>query len=319
MTAISADHLSKSFGRTRALVDVSFQVPGGSIVALLGRNGAGKTTTIRILTTLLRADAGSARVAGCDVREDPDGVRRRIGVTGQTTTMDSLLSGRQNLEIVGRFCHLSPAASRRRAAELLRQVGLENASDRLVRTYSGGMRRRLDLAASLIAEPEVLFFDEPTTGLDPISRAEMWGSIRALAGRGTTILLTTQYLDEADQLAHRVVVLNEGLVVADGTPEKLKASIGWQRIRVTLSHLDPAELNRATELLGPRAEVVGRFLHLPAPDGLRSLRETVDRLAVAGIEVHEVALEHPTLDEVFSAVTTDQTPDAGMVTRGAML
>jgi len=312
--AISVEHLRKSFGRTQALVDVSFEVPSGSIVALLGRNGAGKTTTIRILTTLLRADSGSARVAGCDVREDADGVRRRIGVTGQTTTMDGLLSGRQNLEIVGRLCHLRPASSRRRAAKLLSELDLEHASDRLVKTYSGGMRRRLDLAASLVAEPEVLFFDEPTTGLDPISRAEMWGSIRALAESGTTVLLTTQYLDEADQLAHRVVVLNQGVVVADGTPEQLKSSIGWQRVRVTLSHLD--DLERARAIAGHGAELVGRFLDLPAPDGLQSLQQIVDRLATANIEVHEVALEHPTLDEVFSAVTAEQSRDGAAATRG---
>ncbi|MGD0592466.1 MAG: ATP-binding cassette domain-containing protein [Acidimicrobiales bacterium] len=315
MIAISVEHLSKSYGRTRALVDVSFAVPSGSIVALLGRNGAGKTTLIRILTTLLQADSGSAFVVGSDVRDDAGGVRRRIGVSGQTATMDDLLTGRQNLVIIGRLCHLKPTKARERAAELLQRFDLEAASDRLVRTYSGGMRRRLDLAASLVAEPEVLFFDEPTTGLDPISRAEMWESIRGLAGRGVTILLTTQYLDEADQLAHRVVVINEGLVVADGTPEELKSSIGWQRIRVTLAVFDPTQMERARALL-PGAEIVGRFVQAPAPDGLRSLIQAADRLAAAGLEVHEVALEHPTLDEVFSAVTTEQGVEAAVARRG---
>ena len=224
--AITAEHLARSFGSTRALVDVSFAVEAGTVCALLGRNGAGKTTSVRILTTLLPADAGRARVAGFDVTDQAPEVRTRIGVTGQTATMDELLTGAENLETIGRFCHLGAATSRRRAHALLEQFDLTDAARQLVKQYSGGMRRRLDLAASLIAEPEVLFLDEPTTGLDPVSRAEMWTSIRSLVAGGTTVLLTTQYLDEADRLADTIVVVDRGLVVAEGTPEQLKASIG---------------------------------------------------------------------------------------------
>ncbi len=229
--AISVERLARSFGQTLALVDVSFEVPPGSVCALLGRNGAGKTTAVRILTTLLSADSGRAQVAGFDVFSQADKVRTRIGVTGQTATMDELLTGQENLDIVGRFCHLGAATSRLRANNLLRDFDLVDAKDRLVKKYSGGMKRRLDLAASLIAEPQVLFLDEPTTGLDPISRREMWAAIRSLVSRGTTVLLTTQYLDEADQLADTIVVIDRGLVVAQGTPEQLESSIGRPHVR----------------------------------------------------------------------------------------
>jgi ABC-2 type transport system ATP-binding protein len=301
--AITAEHLARSFGSTRALVDVSFAVEAGTVCALLGRNGAGKTTSVRILTTLLPADAGRARVAGFDVTDQAPEVRTRIGVTGQTATMDELLTGAENLETIGRFCHLGAATSRRRAHALLEQFDLTDASRRLVKQYSGGMRRRLDLAASLIAEPEVLFLDEPTTGLDPVSRAEMWTSIRSLVAGGTTVLLTTQYLDEADRLADTIVVVDRGLVVAEGTPEQLKASIGRPFVRVTLADADPAILERVRRLLGEEAEVSGRSVSAPAPQGLTTLEEVVGQLRELGVPVHEVGLEHPSLDEVFSTVT----------------
>ena len=301
--AISASHLARSFGTTHALVDVSLDVEAGTVCALLGRNGAGKTTTVRILTTLLRANAGHARVAGFDVTEQAPQVRTRIGVTGQTATMVELLTGAENLETIGRFCHLGAANSRRRAAALLEQFDLTAAARQLVKNYSGGMRRRLDLAASLIHDPEVLFLDEPTTGLDPVSRAEMWTSIRTLVAGGTTVLLTTQYLDEADRLADTIVVVDRGLVVAEGTPEQLKASIGRPFIRVTLPEADPATLEKVCRLLGEEAEVSGRSVSAPAPQGLTTLEEIVGQLREQGVTVHEVGLEHPSLDEVFSTVT----------------
>jgi ABC-2 type transport system ATP-binding protein len=301
--AISVERLARSFGPTRALVDVNLEVLPGSVCALLGRNGAGKTTAVRILTTLLSADSGRAQVAGYDVFTQADRVRTRIGVTGQTATMDELLTGRENLEIVGRFCHLGTATSRRRAGDLLREFDLVEAQDRLVKKFSGGMRRRLDLAASLIAEPEVLFLDEPTTGLDPISRREMWSAIRTLVSRGTTVLLTTQYLDEADQLADAIVVIDGGLVVAQGTPEQLKASIGRPHVRVALPDLDAAALERVRSVLGDQAEIRGQSVSLPASNGLATLSEVTARLERLGLPIYEIGLEHPSLDEVFSTVT----------------
>jgi ABC-2 type transport system ATP-binding protein len=301
--AISAQNLARSFGTTHALVDVSLDVPTGSVCALLGRNGAGKTTTVRILTTLLDPDGGHAQVAGFDIATQADQVRRRIGVTGQTATMDELLTGHENLEIIGRFSHLGAAVSRRRADELLVQFDLVAAGGQLVKRYSGGMRRRLDLAASLIADPEVLFLDEPTTGLDPVSRSEMWAAIRTLVSKGTTVLLTTQYLDEADQLADTIVVVDRGLVVAEGTPEQLKASIGRPSVVVTLADAEPAALEKVRAAIGDTATIRGRSVSAPAPDGLESLGAIVTLLEGIGVPIHEVGLEHPSLDEVFSAVT----------------
>jgi ABC-2 type transport system ATP-binding protein len=301
--AISVEHLARSFGQTHALVDVSLEVPPRSVCALLGRNGAGKTTAVRILTTLLSADSGRAQVAGFDVFSQADKVRTRIGVTGQTATMDELLTGQENLDIVGRFCHLGAATSRRRANDLLHEFDLDDAKDRLVKKYSGGMKRRLDLAASLIAEPEVLFLDEPTTGLDPISRREMWAAIRSLVSRGTTVLLTTQYLDEADQLADTIVVIDRGLVVAQGTPEQLKASIGRPHVRVTLTDLDVSALERVQSVLGDQAEIHGLSVSVPASNGLATLSEVVAQLEGMSLPIYEVGLEHPSLDEVFSTVT----------------
>ncbi len=310
--AISAQHLARSFGDTHALVDVSLDIPAGSVCALLGRNGAGKTTTVRILTTLLDPDGGHAQVAGFDIATQADRVRERIGVTGQTATMDELLTGHENLEIIGRFSHLGAVVSRQRADDLLEQFDLVDAGTMLVKKYSGGMRRRLDLAASLIANPEVLFLDEPTTGLDPVARSEMWAAIRNLVARGTTVLLTTQYLDEADQLADTIVVVDRGLVVAEGTPEQLKASIGRPSVVVTLVDAEPAALEKVRTALGTDAVIRGRSVSAPAADGLETLAAVVTRLEELGVPVHEVGLEHPSLDEVFSTVTHrlgDHSPD----------
>jgi ABC-2 type transport system ATP-binding protein len=312
--AIRSEGLAKSFGHTQALRSVSLQVPAGSVCAVLGRNGAGKTTTVRILTTLIRPDAGRAEVAGFDVIKEPERVRARIGVTGQSATMDELLTGRQNLDIIGRLYHLGAARSRQRADQLLGQFGLDDAGDRLVKTYSGGMRRRLDLAASLLASPQVLFLDEPTSGLDPVSRSSMWQTIRDLVADGTTVLLTTQHLDEADQLADEVVVLAGGVIVAAGSPAQLAAAAGQARIRVSLPAAEPRQLRDAQAALGPGAEARGRIITVPAPDGLASLAAAVQRLAASGVDVHDVGLEHPTLDEVFTRLTGD--PAAGDTPEG---
>ena len=309
--AIRADGLAKSFGRTQALREVSLRVPPGSVCALLGRNGAGKSTTVRILTTLIRPDAGRAEVAGFDVTRDPGRVRARIGVAAQSATMDELLTGRQNLDLIGRLYHLGPARSQRRAGELLDQFGLADAAGRTVKTYSGGMRRRLDLAASLVADPPVLFLDEPTSGLDPVSRAAMWHAIRDLVARGTTVLLTTQHLEEADQLADEIVVISNGVVAAAGPPAQLTAAAGQPRLRVTLAEARAAQLTGVQAALGPAARIDGRVVTAPAPDGLASLAAAITRLEAAGAAVHQAGLEHPTLDEVFSTLTSETRTEPG--------
>ena len=307
--AIQADGLAKSFGRVQALRQVSLRVPAGRVCALLGRNGAGKTTTVRILTTLIRPDAGRAEVAGFDVTRDPARVRARIGVAGQSATMDELLTGQQNLDIIGRMYHLGPARSRRRAGELLDQFGLTAAAGRMVKTYSGGMRRRLDLAASLVADPPVLFLDEPTSGLDPVSRNAMWQAIRELVAAGTTVLLTTQHLEEADQLADEIVVISGGVVAAAGTPAQLTAAAGQARLRVTLAEARAAQLTGVQAALGPGARVDGRVVTAPAPDGLATLAAAITRLEATGAAIHQAGLEHPTLDEVFGRLTSEAGPE----------
>jgi ABC-2 type transport system ATP-binding protein len=304
---IRAEGLTRAFGTTRALAGIDLEVEQGSICAVLGRNGAGKTTAVRILTTLLVPDTGRAEVAGFDVVRDPARVRARIGVTGQSATMDGLLTGRQNLEIMGRMHHLPGRRAKARAGELLAQFGLADAGDRLASTYSGGMRRRLDLAASLVAAPTVLFLDEPTTGLDPVARGDMWQTIRGMVAEGTTVLLTTQYLDEADQLADDVALIDRGVVAARGTPSELRAGLGQARVRVQLD--DPAEREDVRALLGGDARIDGRIVSLPAPGGLDDLADVVARLRDCGATVQDVTLEHPTLDEVFMARTSGDIPD----------
>ena len=302
--AVWAEGLRKRFGRTEALRGVDLEVPKGSVFGLLGPNGAGKTTAVRILSTLTLPDGGQARVAGYDVVRDADQVRRRIGLAGQHASMDEKLSGRDNLRLFGRLYHLPSKVARRRADELLDTYGLAEAGDRFVKTYSGGMRRRIDLISSLIIAPPVLFLDEPTTGLDPRSRGEIWETIRRLVDDGTTVLLTTQYLDEADRLADRIAVVDNGRVIASGTPDALKNEIG-SRLDVVVA--DAAALPGATAVLGrigePDTDPDARRVSVPVMDGSTTLPAIVLELDHAGIAVEDVALRRPTLDEVFLRVT----------------
>jgi ABC-2 type transport system ATP-binding protein len=300
----------KSFKKTRALRGVDLRVRRGTVLALLGRNGAGKSTAVRILTTLTRPDAGSATVAGFDVVRFPGRVRARIGATGQGPTVDELLTGRQNLMIIGRMFQLPPRLARQRADELLEQFGLTAAAGRLARTYSGGMRRRLDLAASMIAGPPVLFLDEPTTGLDPVSRAQIWQAIRDMVTQsGTSVLLTSQYLEEAEQLADEVTVISDGLVAATGTPGQLRESVGQASIRVALRDPDADAAGRLAALLGPGARTDGRVVTLPAPDGLGSLEAAVARLRPVAADVDDVSLQRPSLEEAFTILTSAGPPE----------
>lgn len=302
--------LCKSFGDVTALEDVGLMAQPGQVVALLGPNGAGKTTLVRILTTLLAPDAGSALVAGLEVVRQAAEVRRLIGVSGQFAAVDPLLTGQENLEMIGRLCHLGRRQARRRAWAMLERFGLGEAAGRLVKTYSGGMIRRLDLAASLLADPPVLMLDEPTTGLDPRSRADLWSAIGDLAAGGTTVLLTTQYLEEADRLAHRVVVLDRGRVVAKGTPANLKAALGGGLVEAHLSdHHAVADSVAAIKALGngtPTGDPDRGMVTLPAPDGVATLQSVLGCLGAAGIPVAEIGVRRPSLDEVFLALTGER-------------
>jgi ABC-2 type transport system ATP-binding protein len=306
---IQARGLRKSFGQTQVLTGVDLTAPVGILLALLGPNGSGKTTTVRILTTLLPPDGGSATVGGYDVTREGAGVRRSIGLTAQQNTVDELLTGRENLELFAGLHHLSGPAVHRRAAELLERFDLAAAANRRVETYSGGMRRRLDLAASLVAAPPILFLDEPTTGLDPRSRAELWSVIRELLAAGTTILLTTQYLEEADQLADRIAIINNGRIVADDTPTALKRQVGSERLLLRLER--PQDLPRAGPLLSGDADHDDAGPHLDADAGEITmaihhpdqLRHALVRLHQAGIAVEQVELRTPTLDDVFFELT----------------
>ena len=299
--------LAKSFGRAPAVSGLDLQIPAGTTFCLLGPNGAGKTTVVRMLSTLVRPDAGWARVAGHDVRADGAAVRREIGLSGQYASVDEFLTGRANLVMIGELCRLRRPDARRRAAELLAHFELEPAADRPVRTYSGGMRRRLDLAASLITRPRVLFLDEPTTGLDPRSRLVMWDVIRRLVFDGTTLLLTTQYLEEADQLADVVCVMESGRVTAEGTPAELKASVGGTRLVLSLPPDTP--LGRAAAILAPHAagpvSLTGGPGRLEAPVLPRPgiVTEVVRDLDAAGIAVDDISVRRPSLDDVFHALT----------------
>jgi ABC-2 type transport system ATP-binding protein len=302
--AIWAEGLRKRFGKTEALRGVDLEVPRGSVFGLLGPNGAGKTTAVRILSTLTLPDAGRARVAGYDVVRDADEVRYRIGLAGQHASMDEKLSGRDNLRLFGRLYHLPSKVARRRADELLDTFGLADAGDRFVKTYSGGMRRRIDLISSLITAPPVLFLDEPTTGLDPRSRGEIWDTIRRLVDDGTTVLLTTQYLDEADQLADRIAVVDTGRVIASGTPDELKSEIG-SRLDVVVT--DAGALSGAVAVLArigePDVDAESCRVSVPVIGGSTTLPAIVLELDRAGVAVQDVALRRPTLDEVFLRLT----------------
>ncbi|HEY9474358.1 MAG TPA: ATP-binding cassette domain-containing protein [Mycobacteriales bacterium] len=305
---IVAEALVKRFGKTVALDGLSFTVPEGTLLGVLGPNGAGKTTAVRILATLLRPDSGRATVLGMDVVHEADRVRHVIGLTGQYAAVDELLTGRENLVMVGRLFRLGRAEARRRAGDLLERFDLSGAANRPVRTYSGGMRRRLDIAASLIATPRVLFLDEPTTGLDPRSRIGMWEVIEDLVGAGTTMLLTTQNLDEADRLATTIAVIDVGRVIAQGTSDQLKAQVGGVRLEVTVAepgHVDPAVAalrhHAAGELTVDRE---ARHVVVPvSADGAGCLPGVVRDLDAAGVTVADLALRRPTLDDVFLALT----------------
>ena len=303
--AIEATGLVKSFGETRAVDGVDLAVRGGSVYGVLGPNGAGKTTTIRMLATLIRPDAGSARVLGHDIVSEADAVRSAVSLTGQMASVDEDLTGIENLILLGRLLGLKHKAAKGRATELLDAFGLTEASGKLVKNFSGGMRRRLDIAASIVVTPQVMFLDEPTTGLDPRSRNQVWDIIRALVGEGTTILLCTQYLEEADQLAEGIAVIDRGKVIAEGTPGQLKASVGSGTLRVRL--LDPAQRSAAEEVLdrslgGVTLEADPAALSASCPDADRGA-EVVAALAESGVRIAAFSLGQPTLDEVFLALT----------------
>ncbi|MCW2665579.1 MAG: daunorubicin/doxorubicin resistance transporter ATP-binding protein DrrA [Frankiales bacterium] len=302
--AVEVEDLVKTYGTTRALDGVTLQVPQGGVLGLLGPNGAGKTTTVRVLTTLLRPDSGRASVLGIDVLKDPDKLRRIIGVAGQYAAVDELLTGRENLVLVGKLYHLPKAEITRRADELLERFELTAAASRVVKGYSGGMRRRLDLAASLVNRPQVLFLDEPTTGLDPRSRLRLWEVIEDLVRDGTTLLLTTQYLEEADRLADRIAVIDTGKVIAEGTSDELKDRVGGSVVVVRPAN--SADGDRAFAALSTVGEPVrgaSGDLTLPATTGVTLVTEAARVLEEAGIAISELALRRPTLDDVFLTLT----------------
>jgi ABC-2 type transport system ATP-binding protein len=312
--AIEVEGLVKHFGEVHAVDGVDLQVPRGSIVGLLGPNGAGKTTTVRVLTTLLKPTSGRASVGGFDVVRQPDEVRKLIGLSGQYAAVDEYLTGRENLDMVGRLYHLSKRDSRSRAQELLERFDLTDASDRPAKTYSGGMRRRLDLAASLVARPQVVVLDEPTTGLDPRSRLGMWDVIRELVTDGATVLLTTQYLEEADLLADSIVVIDHGVVIARGAPDELKGQVGGERIELVIRDADAlsAASEALTRVTHSAADVdsATRRVTAPVTDGAGMLVDIVRGLDEAGVQIQDLALRRPTLDDVFLSLTGHAAEDA---------
>lgn len=304
---ISAHGISKHFKNVKALDNVSLDVKRGQVTALLGPNGAGKTTLVRVLSTLLTPTSGTAEVAGLDVVRDAQALRRIIGLAGQYAAVDEILSGRENLEMVARLYHLTKAESKKRAAELLRQFDLEDAADRQLKTYSGGMRRRLDLAASIVIKPKILFLDEPTTGLDPRSRFTMWNVIRDLVHAGTTVLLTTQYLEEADQLANYVFVIDHGHIIEKGTPDELKNKVGGDIVHLHIAHYADAEA--AARIIQPFGEASAisnpdtGIVTMPVSGGAAILVDVVRALDAAGIKISDISLRRPSLDDVFMKLT----------------
>ena len=304
---IEVEGVAKRFGATEALAGVSLACPRGRILALLGPNGAGKTTLVRILTTLLRPDSGRATVAGFDVVAQAAPLRSVIGLAGQYAAVDELLTGRENLELIGLWYHLDKAEYRRRAQDVLERLSLTEAADRLVKTYSGGMRRRLDIGASLVGRPPVLFLDEPTTGLDPRTRNDVWQFLEELVAGGTTVLMTTQYMEEAERLAHRIVVLDTGRVIADGTAEQLKDRLGGNRLEARVS--DPSDLDRAAALLGelagaaPHVDAEQQRVSVPASGGTAFLLSAGLRFQEERVSLDDLGIRRPSLDDVFLALT----------------
>ncbi|GLW74548.1 daunorubicin resistance protein DrrA family ABC transporter ATP-binding protein [Kitasatospora phosalacinea] len=305
--AIEAENLVKTFGDVRALDGVSLDVPEGTVLGLLGPNGAGKTTTVRVLTTLLQPDSGRATVAGVDVLKHPNKVRSLIGLSGQYAAVDEYLTGRENLQMVGELYQMSARDAKRRALELLEWFNLSEAMDRTAKTYSGGMRRRLDLAAALVVRPPVMFLDEPTTGLDPRNRIALWEVIETLVDQGTTLLLTTQYLEEADRLAHDIAVVDHGKVIARGTADELKRQIGGERIEVVVRAADlvPEAVAALTPYAkgDPVVEKNTRRITVPVSGGARVLADAIRELDARSIEIDDIGLRRPTLDDVFLSLT----------------
>ena len=307
--AVQAKNIQKSFGETKVLRGINLQVERGTMLALLGPNGAGKTTTVRILSTLLAFDSGAATVESFDVAKQADKVRKVIGLTGQSAAVDELLTGRENLIMMGKLYRLTTKSAKARADELLEEFDLVKAANRPAKTYSGGMRRRLDLAVSLIATPPVIFLDEPTTGLDPRSRLAMWNIIKNLMARGTTILLTTQYLEEADQLADKIVVIDNGKVIAEGTAKQLKSKIGNDRLELTFT--SEKELAAATNVLGKKVTDINQkeySVSVTIKDTNKDVRDTLDVLSKAKLKVTAMAVHKPTLDDEFLSLTGKQKP-----------
>ena len=311
--AVSAEGLVKRYGTNTALAGIDLEVPTGTVTAVLGPNGAGKTTAVRILTTLTEADEGRARVAGFDVRTHPKEVRRRIGLTAQDATVDPLLSGRENLVMLGELQQLRRKDAIRRANELLAEFSLEEAADRQTVGYSGGMRRRLDLAATLVARPQVLFLDEPTTGLDPRGRNELWAVLDTLLQGGATILLTTQYLEEAERLADDIIVIDQGRIIARGDARKLKREVGSDQIQIVV--VEPGQLGDAARIVAeatggtPKVDPAARSVTAPTLDGVQGLVAVAQRLADAHVAVDDLGLHQPTLDEVFLTLTGSPASD----------
>ncbi len=310
--AIRATGLRKSYGDHVVLDGIDLEVAEGTVFALLGPNGAGKTTAVRILSTLIAADGGDIQVAGHDIAREPNAVRAVIGVTGQFSAVDKLFTGEENLQLMADLRHLGAAEGRRRVEELIGRFDLVEASRKPVATYSGGMKRRLDLAMTLIGEPRIIFLDEPTAGLDPRSRRVMWQTVRDLVAGGVTIFLTTQDLDEADQLAHRIAVLDHGILVAEGTPDELKRLVSGGHIRLSFS--DPAELERAARTFeGASRDSEALTLQIPSDGGVGSLRALLDRLDADSIDVAGLTVETPDLDDVFLSLTGDPTHEKATV------